>query len=399
MDSTVGRPGAEPLRSVLDALRTLGPMTRAEIGTTAGLSRSTVSSLLADLRRAGLVADVATADRPPPSGRPPQLVGLEPTAGLAIGVDVGRRHLRIVVADLGHRVLAEDTERLDVDGHADETLDEVVRLVDRLLGKVEATRADVLGIGLGIPAPLDTTGRVGSSSILPGWVGRLPAEELEARLGVPVHVDNDANLGALAEALWGAGRESSEVVYVKAATGVGAGIVYAGNVLRGASGTAGEIGHTTIVDNGDLCRCGNRGCLEMYVGGPSLVERLGHSGVSVTSVPDIVKQAADGEVSCVRVLADVGDHLGLSIANLVNLINPQVVVLGGELGLAGELVLASLRARVVRSAVPSAASVVRVVEGVLGDRAEALGAVLLVLREPGPFGERLVERTLAALEV
>lgn len=397
MDTALGRSGVEPLRGVLDVLRTQGPLTRAELGTSAGLSRSTVSALLADLRRGGLVADAALPERIVTGGRPPQLVSLEAPAGLAVGVDTGRRHLRVVVADLGHRVLAEHVERLEVDERAEQTLDAATRTIDELLAGLGAGRTDVLGVGLGIPAPLDATGRVGSSSILPGWVGRMPADDLSDRLGVPVRTDNDANLGALAEALWGAGSACSDVVYVKAATGVGAGIVYAGQVLRGASGTAGEIGHTTVVDNGELCRCGNRGCLEMYVGGPSLVERLSHSGVATTGVPDIVARAQAGDAACVRVLTDVGDQLGLAVANLVNLLNPQAVVLGGELGLSGELVLASLRARVLRSAVPSAAACVSVVPGVLGDRAEVLGAVLLVLREPAPFGDRLVERARAVM--
>ena len=387
---------ADPLRAVLDVLRTYGPVTRAELGTLAGLSRTTVSGLLGDLRRGGLLADAGTIDRRT-AGRPAARVLLEPAAGLAVGVDIGRRHLRVVVADLGHRVLAEQVDRVRTDDRPDETLTAVGDAVDALLAGLPAGRQDVLGVGLGIPAPLDAAGTVGSSSILPGWLGRVPGRELAERLGVPVRVDNDANLGALAEAVWGAGRGCLEMVYLKAATGIGAGIVHEGRILRGASNTAGELGHTTVVNGGELCRCGNRGCLEMYVGGPALVERLAHVGTVVTGVPDLVARARAGDPSCRRVLSDVGDQAGQAVANVVNLLNPALVVLGGELGLAGEMVLETLRARVLRSSVPSAAAAVAVVSGVLGDRAEALGAVLLVLREAEPLGDRLAERVAGAL--
>ena len=395
MDNAPVRTSAEPLRALLEVLRTRGPLTRADLGVAAGLSRSTVSVLLTDLRRRGLVADVPDLDRQPTGGRPAHLVTLEPAAGLAAGVDIGRRHVRVAVADLGHRVLAEHVERTEVDGRADATLDVAARMLDDLLMRLGASRTDVLGAGLGLPTPLDGEGRVGTSNILPGWVGRCPGHELAERLGVPVQADNDANLGALAEALWGAGRDREQVVYLKAATGIGAGIVHHGRLLRGASGTAGEIGHTTVSDSRELCRCGNRGCLELSAGGPALVARLGHGGVSVRDVPEIVTRAREGDAACLRVLDDVGDQVGLAVANLVNLLNPEVVVLGGELGLAGELVLTTLRTRVTRSTVPAAAACVSVVPGVLGDRAEVLGAVLLVLREPEPFGDRLLRRAAA----
>lgn len=390
------RPTQEPLRQVLEALRMGGPLTRAELGRITGLSRTTVSGLLADLRRQGVVGDVLDRAAVPTGGRPAAWVALEARAGLAVGVDLGRTHLRVAVADLGHRVLAEEVVRLDVDGHADEALDAAVVQVDRLLAAAGGDRSLALGVGLGIPAPLDADGRVGSSNILPGWLGRSPGTDLQARLGLPVEVENDANLGALAEALWGAGRDARLVVHVKAATGIGAGIVDGGRIFRGASGTAGEIGHTTVNEAGAVCRCGNRGCLELVAGGPALVDQLRQSGVGVQGVADLVQRAKEGDLGCRRVLADAGEVMGLAVANLVNLLNPDVVVFGGELGLADELVLGTLRLRVARSSLAAAASAVRIVPAQLGDRAEALGGVLLVLREPQRFGDDMPARVAAA---
>jgi predicted NBD/HSP70 family sugar kinase len=212
-----------------------------------------------------------------------------------------------------------------------------------------------------------------------------PAVAFAERLGVPVVVDNDANLGALAEARWGAGRRAETLVYVKASTGIGAGLVIGGRVFRGSSGTAGEIGHFSVDDDGLVCRCGSRGCLEVHAGGRALIAQVAHAGAGISSVPELIAAARDGDLACTRVLADAGEKLGLALAAVLNILNPDRVVLGGELGAAGELVLASLRERLRRHALASAVSSTTVVQGELGERAEALGAVLLVLTEPERF--------------
>ncbi|HEV7208299.1 MAG TPA: ROK family transcriptional regulator [Mycobacteriales bacterium] len=389
-----GTRGAEPLRAVLDVLRGRGPLTRSELAETTGLSRSTISGLVSDLRRRGLVDD-----RPEPGsrtgGRPATLVTLLPPAGVAVGVDIGRTHVRVVIADLGHAVLAEESVRYDVDGHPDETLATAGQLVNSLLVAISRDSCEVIGVGLGIPAPLDGAGSIGASNILPGWVGLRPADLLAERLGLPVQAENDANLGALAEARWGAGRDARLVVYIKAATGIGAGIVDDGRLFRGASGTAGELGHMTVGDGGAVCRCGNRGCLELRAGGPALLAQVRSAGHELATLTELVARARAGDPGCRRVLADAGDSLGLAVANLVNLINPDRIVFGGELGLAGEMVLATLRDRVSRSAVAPAAAAVTICPAELGDRAEALGAALLVLRDVQNFDDRLL-RGLAA---
>jgi predicted NBD/HSP70 family sugar kinase len=275
--------------------------------------------------------------------------------------------------------------RFDVEGDADGALRTAARLVTAGLRAAAAGASHVLGIGLAVPAPLDAGGRVGVSNTLPGWVGRAPAEELERAIGAPVRPENDANLGGLAEALWGAGRGHRLIVYIKAAAGIGAGLVVDGQVYRGASGTAGELGHTVVADSGPVCRCGNRGCLEMLAGGAALVAQLTPSGSPVRTVAELVGRAREGDPGCRRVLADAGEHLGMAVANLVNLLNPELVVLGGELGLAEELVLTPLRGRVQRASLPPSAQAVRVEPAALGNRAEALGGALLALRETHRF--------------
>ncbi len=244
----------ENRRRVIRTLQAAGPVSRAEIARQTGLSRTTISSLVAGLQAAGIVTEVSDSQRQAPGaqgGRPPVLITLDPSAGVAVGIDLGHRHLRVAVSDLGRRTLAEAVHEFDVDRHAAQALATATRLVEQVLREAGAAHRQVIGVGVGLPGPLDrATGMVGDSTLLPGWVGMRAAEELEQRLGLPVAADNDANLGALAECRLGAGQGCSEVAYIKASYGIGAGLVLGGRLYAGAAGTAGEIGHTPIDETG-----------------------------------------------------------------------------------------------------------------------------------------------------
>ena len=359
-------------------------MTRGELGSTMGLSRATVSATVAQLMDAGWV-DERAATGFVGRGRPPTRLGLTQQAGVAVGVDLGRTHARVVLAHLGHEILAERAVELGGTWQPSAALEAVEELVDHVVSEAGVDRASIVGVGLGLPSPVDTTGHAVSLTIPPEWVQQDPARALAERLGVPVVVDNDANLGALAEARWGAGRRFTNLFYVKAATGIGAGLVLGGRVFRGSSGTAGEIGHFTVDEDGLVCRCGSRGCLEVRVGGPALVAQVAHSGKGISTVAGLVAAAQGGDPACTRILGDAGETLGVALAAVLNILNPDRVIIGGELGTAGELVLTSLRERLSRHALASAVRSTSVVQAQLGERAEALGAVLLVLTEAERF--------------
>lgn len=383
------RPARPPVTGsagqVVSLLRARGPLTRAELGSAIGLSRATVSSSVAQLKLDGWVDEGPGSAGSSGRGRPPTQLRLTQQAGVAVGVDLGRSHARVVLADLGHEVLAEQALELDESWRATDAVDAVEGLVDEVVAAAGVDRAGVVGIGLGLPAPLDTSGHLTSITIPPDWVREDPAGALSQRLGVSVVVDNDANLGALAEARWGAGRGSAALCYLKASTGIGAGLVLGGRIFRGSTGTAGEIGHVVVDEDGRVCRCGSRGCLEVRVGGPALVAQVLHSAPGISSLAELIAAARNGDLASTRVLADAGATLGVALAAVLNLLNPDRVVLGGELGDAGELVLASLRERLARDALASAVRSAAVVPGELGQRAEALGAVLLVLTEAERF--------------
>jgi predicted NBD/HSP70 family sugar kinase len=360
-----------------------GSLTQAEIARTTGLSAATVSNIVRELKEVGTVVVTPTSS----GGRRARSVSLSADAGIVVGVDFGHSHLRVAIGNLAHRVLAEESEPIDTDASADQGFGRAETLVARLLEQTGFRTDKVIGVGLGVPGPIDgETGALGSTAILPGWTGIAPGRELSSRLGMPVYVDNDANLGALGELVWGAGRGLSDLAYIKVASGVGAGLVISGQIYRGPGGTAGEIGHITLDESGPVCRCGNRGCLETFVGSRHILNLLSGSHGSDLTLSKVVQLAQRGDLGCRRVLADVGRQIGTGVANLCNLLNPRRVILGGDLAEAGDLVLDPIRESVARYAIPSAARQLSVVPGTLGGRAEVLGALALVMSEMGDSG-------------
>ncbi|MCC8477721.1 ROK family transcriptional regulator [Streptomyces globisporus] len=377
------------LERVVRAVRMAGSLTQAEIARSTGLSAATVSNIVRELKDGGTVEVTPTSA----GGRRARSVSLSGDAGIVIGVDFGHTHLRVAVGNLAHQVLAEESEPLDVDASSAEGFDRAEVLVKRLIEATGIGPDKVIGVGLGVPGPIDVeSGTLGSTSILPGWTGINPSEELSGRLGVPVYVDNDANLGALGELVWGSGRGVKDLAYIKVASGVGAGLVIDGTIYRGPGGTAGEIGHITLDESGPVCRCGNRGCLETFTAARYVLPLLQPSHGPGLTMERVVQLAREGDPGCRRVIGDVGRHIGSGVANLCNLLNPSRVVLGGSLAEAGELVLGPIRDSVSRYAIPSAARQLSVLPGALGGRAEVLGALALVLSEMGD--STLLESTL-----
>ena len=368
---------------VIDSLRTNGAISRAEIARQTGLSRTTVSSLVADLQSAGLVVERAEGESStgPQGGRPGVLVSLDGSAGALVGLDFGHDHVRVAVADLSYVVVAEAVAALEVDSEAGEALDAAARMVDELLGEAGVDRRRVLAAGVGLPAPIDREdGLVRSQPILASWVGLDPGAELSERLGLPVHLDNDANVGALGESTLGIGRGSRVMAYLRLSAGIGAGLVINGRLFRGARGLAGEIGHVLVDPEGPICRCGNRGCLETFVAGPAICDLLRRSHGPITT-PELLARAAGGDGGCQRAIADAGRVAGRAVADLCNYFNPDLVVVGGELSAAGDLLLEPMRDAVRRFAIAAAADNVEIVAGTLGDRAEVLGALALAAHE------------------
>jgi predicted NBD/HSP70 family sugar kinase len=370
------------LLRVVDVLRTRGTATRPEIAYHTGLSRSTIAGLVNDLQERGVViererpADAGAAAR----GRPAAFLALDPSVGAAIGLDFDHDRIRVAVADLSSTVLAEDEVVLDVDHESSRALDVAADLARSMLETANVDHDRVIGVGVGLASPIDhTTGTVGSLTILPSWAGMRPAEELSRRLSLPVDIDNDANLGARAELAFGAGRGIGDFVYVSMRGGIGAGLVLGGRLHLGSTGFAGEIGHVAVEANGALCRCGNRGCLETIASSNALVSAFGAVRGSEITADELIALVRAGDVSATRTVHDAGRAVGRVLADLCSHLNPAAIILGGDLAEAGAPVLEGIRESIDRYAVPPTAQSVDVVSGVLGERAQLLGALALVI--------------------
>ncbi|HEX6487520.1 MAG TPA: ROK family transcriptional regulator [Candidatus Dormibacteraeota bacterium] len=367
---------------LVDALRRSERLSQADLARLTGLSRTTVSSLVAELKGEGLVREVAVARPGRRGGRPALQLMLEEGRKAVVGIDFGHSHVLVAIAEPGPHILAERSVALDVDHDARAALDTAARLVDEVISAAGLGPEGLIGVGMGVPGPVDRArGTVGSTTILPAWTGLHIADEIGGRLGRSVEIDNDANLGALAELMWGAGRGCSDFVYIKVATGVGAGLVVDGRPLRGVSGTAGEIGHLTLDEGGALCYCGNRGCLETLASGAS-VQRLVNADADLShTLTEIIDLALAGDVRCRRAITDAGREIGIAVAGVCNLLNPQRVIVGGALSAAGPILLDPMRASLHRHAVLAAAQVVEVAQATFGERAELMGALALALHE------------------
>jgi predicted NBD/HSP70 family sugar kinase len=366
---------------VLDVLRIRGRTSQADIARATGLSRTTIHTLIGELKHEEMVVEVDGRPAGAGSGRPAVQLVLQKTSRAVLGIDFGHSHVQVAVADLAHNVLAERHRDLDVNHRAKEALDFSEEMAAEVLAEVGIDRSRVIGAGIGIPGPVDRErGTAGSATILPGWVGLRIADAMQKRLGLPVDIENDANLGALAELTWGAGRDCTNFAYIKAATGIGAGLVIDGALLRGATGTAGEIGHTTLDERGALCYCGNRGCLETVASGPAITRLVAEGNGEAPSLAEVIERAAAGDVRCRRAISDAGREIGVAVAGLCNLINPERVIIGGLLSRAGSILLQPLRESIRRHAVQAAAERVEVRAASFVERAELLGALALALR-------------------
>ena len=357
---------------------------RTDLARWTGLSRATVSALIEELGYAGVVEEhegpVTAAPRS--SGRPPVLLSLVPGAGFAVGLDFGHEHIRVAICDLSGELVAEDFSPAEVDHAPTESLDLARELVRAALRGAGIVPERVLGVGMGLAAPIHkATGEIATEGILPGWHGIRPAHEMQARLGVAVELENDANVGALGEKVFGAARGVDDLIYVRVSAGIGAGLILGGRPYRGFGGVAGEIGHVLADPAGPICRCGNRGCLETIASPPAVAALLERSSGEPVGVERLLELVAAKDRRARRAVADAGEAVGRALSMLVNVLNPELVVVGGDLAPAGPMLLDPIRAAIERHGVAPAAGAVRVVAGTLGDRAEVLGAAGLILAQ------------------
>lgn len=385
--------GAQPSTSLADTILRLiwreRTISRAEIARQADLARSTVSEIVGSLLPTGLVTEVGPG--PSNGGRCPILLQFRDESRSILGVEIGATHVAAALTDLRGRVLTWKEQSHPVREDPEGTRALAMSLCDECLGtgRRRGSRR-LIGIGVAVPSPVDPRypERL-SEVVLPKWRGRSGLEGLRERYRVPLFVDNDANLGALAEHSWGAGRGVDDLAYIKVGTGVGSGHVIGGVIYRGATGVAGEIGHMAIDPQGDPCICGLRGCLATLIGTAALEARAAvllreyRESVLVGTIPTIssIEDAAlAGDPLALRVTTEAAEHLGIALAGLLNLMNPAMVILGGGLARLGELLLTPLRETVQRRTLMSSVAAAEIRTSELGPRAVAVGASTMVLK-------------------
>ncbi|QAY64525.1 ROK family transcriptional regulator [Xylanimonas allomyrinae] len=362
---------------IVAAVKRFGGLTQVELAAATGLSTATVSTIVKELVGTGVV-ETETTSR---SGRRALRVTIARSAGLVAGIHIGPRSLAVALGDLAHDVVAEQALPLPADHRPDTSLDRAALLIVDLLERVGTDLDGLLGVGVAIAAPVESgTGLIAVRGALRGWEEVPVAQVLTKRLARPVHVESDAGLGALAEHQLGAGRYVQDVLYVRLSYGTSAGLILGGRLHHGGSGAAGQLGHVQVSPAGPVCSCGNRGCLDTEVGEAALLELL-RPALGEVTLRDVVRRAQQGDPGCARVLADAARLTGEVVAGVVTLLDPQVVVVGGELARAGDGVVVALRESVHRHALPHRFAPVDVVAGQLGPRAELIGALELARKE------------------
>lgn len=359
-------------------LRDGRPRTRSELATITGLARSTVAARiesLMDLKLIGPIEDAVST-----GGRPSSQFAISGSSRIVAGVDIGASHVRVALSSLTGEIDAELDETIPVERGPEEVLGWVTTAIQRLLDDSGRSVDDLLAIGVGLPGPVEhSTGRPINPPIMPGWDRFDVPGWIGASFDVPVLVDNDVNIMSLGErhVAWPG---VNQLIFVKVATGIGAGVISGGVLQRGAQGTAGDIGHIAVNRGEDVpCQCGNRGCLEALASGPAIARVLRAEGVEAHTSADVVALVKQGNLGAIQAVRQAGRDIGEVLTTCVSLMNPQVIVIGGSIAQAGEHVIAGAREVVYARSMPLATESLHIVQSRTGADAAIVGAALLAL--------------------
>jgi len=360
---------------VLDAVIKQAPLSRAAISERTGLNKATVSSLVQDLMDRHLVIEIGTGESS--GGRKPVMLLFNSTAGYALGIDLGVNYIRGVLTDLAGEITAE-AERTLESTVLDAVLPELYSCIEELTALAPASDYGIVGIGLGVPGIVDGAGTMLLAPNLE-WeqveLGRL----LEERYQLPVIIDNEANAGAKGEQRYGAGRGIANQIYVSVGIGIGTGIILNKELYKGASGFSGELGHLSIDLEGRQCRCGNRGCWELYASENALLAQAAELGLGYTRLSALLQAADEGHEDAISLFAGIGRYIGIGIANIMNVFNPDVVLIGNRISRARRWIEPSLTETVNNRALPYHRRNARILFAELGEQSAVRGAAYFAI--------------------
>jgi len=373
---------------IIDMIRfTPGGIARADLARMLGLTRAALTAIINDLAADGLVRE---AEAHHTGGRKPIVLEINPELGYVVGIDMGVTHVTMILADFSGREIQVLDASFDISQGPQTCLALADMRLKALLEKAGLGLPQINAIGVGVPGPIVAeAGMVSGPPIMPGWDGFPIRDYLEGLWNCPVTLNNDADLGALGEWAYGAARGERNVAYIKVGTGIGCGLLINGQIYHGATGSAGEIGHITIDENGPLCQCGNRGCLEAVAGGRAIAlraiemikkgQRTQLSEIQPLeriNVMDVISAARRGDLFAQLLMSEAGSHMGTAVSSLVNLFNPDMVVIGGGVAQIGDLFIEPVRRTVQQRSLRVASRAVRITVAVLGRRSTGMGAVV-----------------------
>jgi glucokinase-like ROK family protein len=368
---------------ILNTIKTYGSVDRAKIARLTGLSPATVTGISAELIEEGLIFEKEPGDSR--GGRRPILLAINPQGAYVVGVKLMEGHLTGALTDLEATIISRRTISL-LTPEPETVVNTMAQLVEQLLLEAGISQHKLIGIGMGMAGIVDSANGVLRQTPYFPWRNLPLGEMLQARLQVPVYIDNDVNTLTLAERWFGAGQGIDHFLTVTVGRGVGLGIVVNGQFYRGATGGAGEFGHTVLRPDGPMCECGKRGCLEALAGDHGLLRAAaeaaesGELAVKVNSVDELLALAQAGDPAALKIFQQAGEALGQGIANLINIFNPQRVILSGEGVRYGEIFFASVRSAMAQFTMPGLYAEARLHIEPWGDDAWARGAASLVLR-------------------
>jgi predicted NBD/HSP70 family sugar kinase len=363
---------------LLAYLRHDGPRTRGQLAELTGLARSTVASRLDTLLDSGLVAPRRGTSS---GGRPAGVLEFQPEARILLAVDLGATHGVVALTDLAGSVEALETADLDIADGPDAVLDWVIGAADRLLVKSGRPGSQLAGVGIGLPGPVEhSTGLPANPPIMPGWDGFDVPGRIRQRFDVPVLVDNDVNLLALGEhaTVW---RHADDLLFVKVATGIGAGIISGGKLQRGAQGSAGDLGHVRVPFSARTPQHGDADAdLEALASGPGIARSLSAAGLPMRTGRDVFEASRAGDVQVADAIRQAGRDLGEVLATCVNVLNPSVIVIGGSVARAGEHLIAGVREVVYSQSTPLATRHLTITESRAGESGGVIGAATMLIQ-------------------
>ncbi|WAH43017.1 ROK family protein [Alicyclobacillus fastidiosus] len=364
---------------VINKIRFHSPISRTQISVDTGLNKATVSALIDELLQEGLVLEIGQGQSR--VGRRPIMLLFNAKAGSVLGVELGVEYVRIVVTDLAAQVQNTYNTVLPDGADATAVIDTVVTSIQEAMEQAPPSKCGVIGIGIGVPGLVDYRRGIVLKAPHLNWDNIPLKAMLESRLRKPVFVDNEANAGALGEKLYGAGANVADLLYVSAGTGIGTGIVIDNDLLRGADGIAGEFGHMSIEANGAQCPCGNQGCWEMYASERALVSTYEKLAGSSSRFEDILSRLPASDRAALQAFQSVGQYLGVGISNLINGLNPSMIIVGNRLAQGGKVVVDGISQSIAKRCFISPHSKVSVQVSELGRDACPIGSAALVLHD------------------